>query len=364
MPSSRERNRKKRDQSPKRRSHKKKDHKKRKKRERSLSNDESNSYRRGNERYEDSGDKWGHDRYERGEPSYAPYRRPNEHEELVGREQFVVRNDFVPQNGHRGEDWWEMRGVAREEMVCRVRVWSRSPSPPPTMKRLLERKRRGSLSEEVQEKERDIKETTTIEKGDNNVDLNDENEKKEEKKRLVEEEEEMVDERERVEAEEFAKLVQGGGRGGMRKSQQQDYEDDEEGPQPLVVEEKGGKGLGEFGKDLLPGEGEAIAQFVQKNLRIPRRGEIGWDTSEIEQLETSGYVMSGSRHARMNAVRIRKENQIYSAEEKRALALITFEENQMKENKIISDFRSMVKDKIAKRLGDDEEDETGEEEEE
>ena len=41
--------------------------------------------------------------------------------------------------------------------------------------------------------------------------------------------------------------------------------------------------------------------------------------------------MSGSRHARMNAVRIRKENQVYSAEEQRALALITLEENQQKE---------------------------------
>ena len=29
----------------------------------------------------------------------------------------------------------------------------------------------------------------------------------------------------------------------------------------------------------------------------------------------TGYVMSGSRHARMNAVRIRKENQVFSAGE-------------------------------------------------
>ena len=32
--------------------------------------------------------------------------------------------------------------------------------------------------------------------------------------------------------------------------------------------------------------------------------------------EESGYVMSGSRHRRMEAVRIRKENQICSADEK------------------------------------------------
>ena len=55
--------------------------------------------------------------------------------------------------------------------------------------------------------------------------------------------------------------------------------------------------------------------------------------------------MSGSRHARMNAVRIRKENQVYSAEEQRALALITMEENQQKESQLLVDFRTMLKEK-------------------
>ena len=105
---------------------------------------------------------------------------------------------------------------------------------------------------------------------------------------------------------------------------QSDPEDD--GPQPLPQAEDTGlvdKNLS-YGGALLPGEGAAIAQYVQKNMRIPRRGEVGWNGTEIEKLETSGYVMSGSRHARMNAIRIRKENQVYSAEEKRALALIQF----------------------------------------
>lgn len=82
-------------------------------------------------------------------------------------------------------------------------------------------------------------------------------------------------------------------------------------------------------------------------MRIPRRGEIGWSGKEIESLEDQGYVMSGSRHARMNAVRLRKENQVYSAEEKKALAMITFEEKQQKDNKIISDFREMLTKKLA-----------------
>ncbi len=98
---------------------------------------------------------------------------------------------------------------------------------------------------------------------------------------------------------------------------------------------------------MLPGEGAAIAQYVQQNLRIPRRGEIGWSGKEIENLETQGYIMSGARHKVMNAVRLRKENQVYSAEEKRALAMITFEEKQQKEKKIVGDFRAMLVQQVA-----------------
>lgn len=101
-----------------------------------------------------------------------------------------------------------------------------------------------------------------------------------------------------------------------------------------------------YGTALLPGEGAAIAQYVQSNLRIPRRGEIGWQGPEIERLEKEGYVMSGSRHARMNAVRIRKENQIYSAEEKRALAMIAAEEQVVKESKLVGQFREQLQQQL------------------
>ena len=53
-----------------------------------------------------------------------------------------------------------------------------------------------------------------------------------------------------------------------------------------------------------------MAAYVQTGKRIPRRGEVGLRADEIERFETLGYVMSGSRHNRMNAVRIRKENQV------------------------------------------------------
>ncbi|XP_041051673.1 NF-kappa-B-activating protein [Carcharodon carcharias] len=97
-----------------------------------------------------------------------------------------------------------------------------------------------------------------------------------------------------------------------------------------------------YGHALLPGEGAAMAEYVKAGKRIPRRGEIGLTSDQIAAFEHSGYVMSGSRHRRMEAVRLRKENQIYSADEKRALASFNKEERLKRENKILSGFREMV----------------------
>lgn len=38
-----------------------------------------------------------------------------------------------------------------------------------------------------------------------------------------------------------------------------------------------------------------MAAFVEEGKRIPRRGEIGLTSGEIELFEDTGYVMSGSR---------------------------------------------------------------------
>ena len=100
------------------------------------------------------------------------------------------------------------------------------------------------------------------------------------------------------------------------------------------------------GIHLRPGEGERMAAFIKQNKRIPRRGEIALDAEEIERFEHLGYVMSGSRHARMNAIRIRKENQVYTAEEKAALAMINFEEKKAKEEKILADMKRLVEAKL------------------
>lgn len=51
----------------------------------------------------------------------------------------------------------------------------------------------------------------------------------------------------------------------------------------------------------------------------------------------------------MEAVRLRKENQIYSADEKRALATFNHEEKAKRETKILSQFREMVRKKMEAR---------------
>lgn len=150
---------------------------------------------------------------------------------------------------------------------------------------------------------------------------------------------EVMDKQDLKDAQDFKKAVQG-------KNDDSDDDDDDIGPMPLPQSNASeNKSNSSYGGALLPGEGQALAAYVQQNLRIPRRGEIGYSGDDIESYEHQGYVMSGSRHARMNAVRIRKENQVYSAEEQRALALITMEENQQKESQLMQDFRTMLKEK-------------------
>ncbi|KAH8742054.1 O1 [Cryptosporidium ryanae] len=98
-----------------------------------------------------------------------------------------------------------------------------------------------------------------------------------------------------------------------------------------------------YGGALLLGEGEAMAQFVQAGKRIPRRGEVGLTGEQIESFEKIGYVMSGSMHKRMTAVRIRKENQVYSAEERRNIALQNENERLVREAKILGELRDLIK---------------------
>ncbi|UJR31041.1 hypothetical protein I4U23_018551 [Adineta vaga] len=131
-------------------------------------------------------------------------------------------------------------------------------------------------------------------------------------------------------------------------SQKPDHDDDNligpQLPEHLRQGDSSGKASGgdkplDFGKALLPGEGEAMAKYVAEGKRIPRRGEIGLQSDEITQFEELGYVMSGSRHRRMEAVRLRKENQVYSADEKRALATFNNEIRSNREKALMTQFQ-------------------------
>jgi hypothetical protein len=122
--------------------------------------------------------------------------------------------------------------------------------------------------------------------------------------------EELLDEEDLRQAREFKKAVQRKS-GKDRKSKQGEDDDDDDaddddenvmGPMPLVnPDSKGAPGSSSathpsqkaYGKALLPGEGEALAAYVQQNLRIPRRGEIGYDADELPagtRSSMDGYV--------------------------------------------------------------------------
>ncbi|KAJ7594517.1 ras-induced vulval development antagonist-domain-containing protein [Mycena floridula] len=128
-------------------------------------------------------------------------------------------------------------------------------------------------------------------------------------------------------------------------------DDDDLGPQPLVKPNHS-KRIDDrsFGGSLLRGEGSAMAAFLQDGTdsRIPRRGEIGLTSDEIARYEGVGYVMSGSRHRRMNAVRMRKENQVISAEEKRGILKLQKEERERREAILREEFTELVQDHLGK----------------
>ena len=138
-------------------------------------------------------------------------------------------------------------------------------------------------------------------------------------------------------------------RNAQKSALDNDTSDDDVGPQPAATLSTTKK-LDEraYGGALLRGEGSAMAAFLQDgtDVRIPRRGEIGLTSGEIDNFESVGYVMSGSRHRRMNAVRMRKENQVISAEEKRGILKLQQEEKQRREAILREEFQELLTDRL------------------
>ncbi|KAG9316734.1 prokaryotic type I DNA topoisomerase, partial [Chiua virens] len=137
--------------------------------------------------------------------------------------------------------------------------------------------------------------------------------------------------------------------GSMLKDDDDDDSDAGVGPQPLM-KVTASKKVDErtYGGALLRGEGSAMAAFLQDDpqSRIPRRGEIGLTSDEIAEFESVGYVMSGSRHKRMNAVRMRKENQVISAEEKRGILKLQRDERERREAILREEFSELIQERL------------------
>lgn len=79
-------------------------------------------------------------------------------------------------------------------------------------------------------------------------------------------------------------------------------------------------------------------QPAAQNGRAVRRGEVGKDLAEIGRLEGSGFVMSGSRNARMNALREMQE-----AEENKQRDRVAGKEER--EEAIVEHFRNILLNK-------------------
>ncbi|PNT68281.1 hypothetical protein BRADI_3g38240v3 [Brachypodium distachyon] len=99
-----------------------------------------------------------------------------------------------------------------------------------------------------------------------------------------------------------------------------------------------------YGGALRPGEGDAMAQFVQQGKRIPRRGEVGLTAEEIQRFEAAGYVMSGRAGTRGSppCASARRTRCTAPRRSARALATFNYEQKAARERKVRDDLRRLV----------------------
>ncbi|CEF63223.1 UPF0396 protein CG6066 [Strongyloides ratti] len=100
-----------------------------------------------------------------------------------------------------------------------------------------------------------------------------------------------------------------------------------------------------YGDNISRNEGAAFAAYISQGKRIPRRGEIGLTSNQISNFEKAGYVMSGSKSLRMEAVRIRKETQVMTAEEQALMKKHNIEARKEEEKKIMDQFKLLIQTK-------------------
>ncbi|KAI0565776.1 NF-kappa-B-activating protein [Gracilaria domingensis] len=216
--------------------------------------------------------------------------------------------------GARG--YWARRVAQREEAV-HVTVWERSPSPPARLENRFDVGADLRAKRERKRKRKEEKRRRRAERA---------------KQQQQQEPEDKKDDEEKSQSQ--PKALKG------KRDSDEDIDDAPLGPAPPTKEKR------DFGKALLKGEGSKMAAFIQEGVRIPRRGEIGLTGEQISSFEKQGYVMSGSRNRRMEAVRIRKENQVYSAEERAALNDLDRDEKKRREEMLLKQYRELVESKL------------------
>ncbi|GLV45482.1 uncharacterized protein CBL_05585 [Carabus blaptoides fortunei] len=271
---------------------------------------------------------------------HKEFHRPDRH----GNSHYSGHRSHNRHDGNKEEELMEARRQERERIgLCGVpQIWAKSPVHSESLSEDddVSKKQEDELDKKSKKKKK--KEKKCKKKGKKH--------KKDKKKRKRSKKHDTSDSSaSSSEGEQWVEKTAGGER--RRNSSSDSDDDDEEDDGLLGPVQKAHAQLTqkELGKALLPGEGAAMAAYVAEGKRIPRRGEIGLTSDQIASFESVGYVMSGSRHRRMEAVRIRKENQIYSADEKRALAMFSKEERQKRENLILGQFREMVHSKLANK---------------
>lgn len=232
--------------------------------------------------------------------------------------------DWLDDTPEEGETRWQKRRRMRASFAGRANVWDVSPEPP---RKIEERFDVGADERKKRERKRKRKEERRLKRERKRAKLAAEEEDRGGSSRL----------RQVVEPEEAKK--------GSVADHESEGEDEVLGPAPPNADREEVNRNVDYGKALRPGEGSKMAAFVQDGARIPRRGEIGLTGDEIAGYEAQGYVMSGSRNRRMEAVRIRKENQIYSAEELAALSQFSHEERKLREERIMNQFQALVESK-------------------
>lgn len=249
------------------------------------------------------------------------------------------RSWLEPEKGVDGkeESIWKRRRRMRETGTC-ASIWGSSPPPPNRLedrfevgadeRRKRERKRRRKeerrLRREARRAKKNIDNNPSIPSVEKDIIKDVPDIKETEEKKI---EEDIKNETDTSDEEVIGPNITSTG---VDKKEKQDY-----------------------GKALRQGEGSKMAAFIKDGSRIPRRGEIGLTSNQISAYETQGYVMSGSRHRQMEAVRLRKENQVYSAEELAALRQYNREEKKIREEKMLNQFRMLAESKLGTQKFDD-----------